>query len=113
MAHPSSIYDIRIRRSHSCATVQHGLTMDHMSDTNPTDLERAIAAEVRLEVTRQRLTRKALAESAGLDNRAYGRYFVECERHIPVDALDRIAGALGLQVSELTRRAESADHLAD
>ena len=79
-----------------------------MDESGSTLLEQAIGAEVRALAARKSLSHKAIQEAAKVEQRSFRRYFVECNRAIPVDVLARVAGALGVSMSDLVAAAESA-----
>lgn len=69
-------------------------------------LNDAVAAEVRAEVARQGLTRSEVVEKSGVNQRTYSRYFVRCDRSIPIDTLALVAQVLNISLGEILRRAE-------
>jgi len=68
--------------------------------------QRALAAEVRAEMGRQNLKAAPIQRSLGISSTAWGTYFVQCSRDVPMSVVVGVAEYLGLPVSELLRRAE-------
>jgi transcriptional regulator with XRE-family HTH domain len=78
-----------------------------------TGLNAAVAAEVRAELGRRKVSIQALADKADIPYGTLRRY-VNAERHMDVAALGAIAAALDVDLVVLVQRAESAkpDELA-
>ena len=53
------------------------------------------------------MTHKQLQAVSGVEDRSFRRYFVTADRPVPVRAVIAVAEALGLNASELLRRAEA------
>ena len=84
-----------------------------MTSTSATLLERAIGLTVQQEARRKGMTHKRLQELTGINDKTFRRYFVACERHIPMDDLAKVATALGHPLSHLMAMAEEeALHIA-
>lgn len=76
--------------------------------------EQAVGAEVRAIASRKSLTHKEIQERSGVGQKSFRRYFVECSRPIPLEALMSVAAAMGVSVADLIRAAElSLDAGAD
>lgn len=82
-----------------------------METNTSSQFEQAVAAEVRAMAARKSLSHKEIQQRAGVEQRSFRRYFVECNRAIPVDVVLRVAEALGVSGSELFKAAEDADPL--
>ena len=95
------------------AVARSGPNVDHMTGTGATLLERAIGLTVVHEARRKGMTHKRLQELTGINDKTFRRYFVACERHIPMDDLAKVASALELPLSQLMAMAEEeALHIA-
>lgn len=81
--------------------------MDRVNTTTSA-LEQALGAEVRSLAARAGISHKAIQQASGMNERTFRRYFVECDRHIPLTAIYAVAGVLDIPGSELIRRAEAA-----
>lgn len=76
------------------------------SPTDPsTGLNAAVAAELRAEQGRQKITVPALAEIADVPYGSLRRY-LNADRHIDVAVLDALASALGLTATDVIRAAQ-------
>lgn len=73
---------------------------------NQTRLEVLLAEEILAEAARKGLKHNVIQREAGVLPRAWGRYFVQRERTIPLDVVTAVAAVLGLPASVLMRRAE-------
>lgn len=71
--------------------------------------QHALAAEIRAEAAAQRLTAKQLQRQVGVSSSAWSNYFVSCSRDVPIGVIMDVAHALGMQASELLRRAEARE----
>lgn len=71
--------------------------------------QHALAAEIRAEAAAQRLTAKQLQRQVGVSSSAWSNYFVSCSRDVPIGVVIDVAHALGMQASELLRRAEGRE----
>jgi transcriptional regulator with XRE-family HTH domain len=72
-----------------------------MRETNPpSGLQVAIAEAVRVEMARQRMTQRVLAEKTGLSQSYIGRRMLS-EFAFTADDVERIATALGVPVTTL------------
>ncbi len=71
-------------------------------------LNAAVAAELRAELGRQRISVQALATKSGV---AYGslRRYLNAERHIDLDVLHDLAAALHVAPADLVRRAQPSE----
>jgi hypothetical protein len=70
--------------------------------------QRALAAEVRAEMGRQKVTAAAIQRALDLSSSAWGTYFVQCTRDVPLSVINGVAEYLGLTGGELMRRADEA-----
>lgn len=93
--------------------VSAGPNVDRMEPTENSPLEQALAAEVRSIAARKSLSHKEIQERSGVGQRSWRRYFVECNRAIPIDVVVRVAGALDVAPSELVKSAEASMSDAD
>lgn len=73
-------------------------------------LNAAVAAEIRAELARQKLSVQALALKSGV---AYGslRRYINAERHIDLDVLHDLCAALGVSPRDLVERADMSEPL--
>jgi hypothetical protein len=85
------------------ATAHDAATLTHMDSK-----QRALAAEVRAEMGKQQVKASALQKALGISSTAWGTYFVQCTRDVPVSVIFGVAEHLGMTGSELLRRAEVA-----
>lgn len=72
------------------------------------NLAHRVAAEIRAEASRQRLSQSSLARAAGLTVPTTRRYFWTDEREPTLSAVIAVSDALGVPVAEIFRRAEAA-----
>ena len=79
-----------------------------METNTNSPLEQALAAEVRALAARKSLSHKEVQTSSGVEQRSFRRYFVECNRAIPVDVVVRVAAALGTDAPNLLAAAQVA-----
>jgi hypothetical protein len=70
--------------------------------------QRALAAEVRAEMGRQKVTAAAIQRALDLSSSAWGTYFVQCTRDIPLSVINGVAEHLGMTGGELMGRADEA-----
>jgi len=70
--------------------------------------QQALAAEVRAEMGRQNIKAAPIQRALGISSTAWGTWFVQCTRDVPMSVVVRVAEYLGLTTSELLRRAEAA-----
>lgn len=70
--------------------------------------QRALAAEVRAEMGRQNIKAAPIQRALGISSTAWGTYFVQCTRDVPISVVQAVAEYLGLTGSELLRRAEAS-----
>ena len=84
-----------------------------METNTSSPFEQAVGAEVRALAGRKNLSHKEIQQAAGVEQRSFRRYFVECNRAIPVDVVQRVAAALGVSTSDIFRAAEQAMADAD
>lgn len=82
--------------------------------------QQALAAEVRAEMGRQNIKAAPIQRALNISSTAWGTYFVQCTRDVPISVVVAVAEFLGLTASELLRRAEAtaatyppADELED
>ena len=75
---------------------------------NMNSQQEGLAAEVRAEMARRRLTATAIQRDIGVSSTAWSTYFVQCTRDVPLSVVVGVAEHLGLSASELLRRAEVA-----
>jgi len=68
--------------------------------------QQALAAEVRAEMGRQNLKAAPIQRALGISSTAWGTWFVQCTRDVPISQVMAVAEYLGLTTSELLRRAE-------
>jgi hypothetical protein len=68
----------------------------------------ALAAEVRAEMARQNVKAAAIQRALGVSSTAWGTYFVQCTRDIPLSVIYGVAEHLGLTGAELLRRTDEA-----
>lgn len=76
------------------------------------DNQQALAAEVRAEMGRQNIKAAPIQRALGISSTAWGTYFVQCTRDVPMSVVVSVAEFLGLAPSELLRRAELAQPAA-
>jgi hypothetical protein len=67
--------------------------------------QRALAAEVRAEMGAQNAKASHIQEALGVSSTAWGTWFVQCTRDVPMSAVYGVANYLGLTPDELMRRA--------
>lgn len=66
----------------------------------PGSLSAVVAEEIRVALTRQRKTQRALAEDLGVSPMwVHGR--VNCDTEITLNDVEKVAGALGLRAADL------------
>jgi len=68
--------------------------------------QQALAAEVRAEMGRQNIKAAPIQRALGISSTAWGTWFVQCTRDVPISVVIAVAEFLGLTTSELLRRAE-------
>ena len=68
--------------------------------------QQALAAEVRAEMGRQNIKAAPIQRALGISSTAWGTWFVQCTRDVPISQVMAVAEYLGLTTSELLRRAE-------
>jgi hypothetical protein len=68
----------------------------------------ALAAEVRAEMGRQNVKAAHIQRALGISSTAWGTYFVQCTRDVPITVVMAVADYLGVKTSELVLRAEQA-----
>ena len=69
--------------------------------------QRALAAEIRAEMGAQNVKAAPIQRALGISSTAWGTYFVQCTRDVPISVIAGVAEYLGLKTSELLRRAEA------
>lgn len=74
----------------------------------PGPLGRRIAAELRAELGRRNMSRRALADSIGQPHVTVSRW-LNADTPVPIDMLDDMARALGLTIGEILDRADTDD----
>lgn len=57
---------------------------------------------------RQNIKAAPIQRALGISSTAWGTYFVQCSRDVPISVVVAVAEFLGLTASELLRRAEAA-----
>jgi len=75
--------------------------------------QQALAAEVRAEMGRQNLKAAPIQRALGISSTAWGTWFVQCTRDVPISQVMAVAEYLGLTTSELLRRAEETAATTD
>jgi hypothetical protein len=70
--------------------------------------QRALAAEVRAEMGKQQVKAAAIQRALHISSTAWGTYFVQCTRDVPLSVINGVAEHLGLTGGELMRRADEA-----
>lgn len=68
--------------------------------------QEALAAEVRAEMGAQNVKAAHIQRALGISSTAWGTWFVQCTRDVPISAVVGVAEYLGMTGSELLRRAE-------
>ena len=68
--------------------------------------QQALAAEIRAEMGAQNVKAAPIQRALGISSTAWGTYFVQCTRDVPMSVVAGVAEYLGLKTSELLRRAE-------
>lgn len=68
--------------------------------------QRALAAEIRAEMGAQNLKAAPIQRALGISSTAWGTYFVQCNRDVPMSVIVGVSEHMGLSASELLRRAE-------
>ena len=75
--------------------------------------QQALAAEVRAEMGRQNIKAAPIQRALGISSTAWGTWFVQCTRDVPISQVMAVAEYLGLTTSELLRRAEETAATTD
>lgn len=75
-----------------------------------TPLERAIGLTIQDLAKEQGITHKEIQTRCGMPDKTFRRYFTAFDRHVPLEELERVAGALGVSVLEIVRLAEERLH---
>jgi len=70
--------------------------------------QEALAAEIRAEMGRQNIKAAPIQRALGISSTAWGTWFVQCTRDVPISVVMSVAEYLGVTTSELLRRAEVA-----
>lgn len=72
------------------------------------ELQRALADEIRAEMSRQRITRRDMERRTDTKPASWGNYFVGVNREVPFPVIEAVCRELGIAPSAMIARAEAA-----